>query len=348
MIRSRDAHPAQVQSPAQGKSDFTTQGSPAPDTAEAPGRGTGNASGDWATGAAGPDGHGVRNMHQADAVDSGFAALLRAPSSSTASDVDVSDWDTLFHAVLHRLRSLVGECTPLVGSGAPVSASKQRQAIAESVEALEQLHQSMANELGRRQSLELEVFDARTELAQARAELVGTRDGERRARYLALHDSLTSLPNRIFFVSQLDHALNLSAPQRRPLAIMYLDLDGFKHINDTHGHAAGDELLRVVAARLSRVVRTEDMISRLGGDEFACLLGGLNDTEQLRQLAGKLFEAVASPCKIGSLRLVVRPSIGIAVWPQDGVTSDALLRSADAAMYLAKRHATRHAFCEPA
>lgn len=174
--------------------------------------------------------------------------------------------------------------------------------------ALNQLHHSMANELGRRQHLELEVFDARTALAQAQAELVGTQAGERRARHLSLHDSLTSLPNRGYFIERLDHALALVAPQRRHLSVMYLDLDDFKPINDAHGHAAGDELLRIVAARLSRVMRADDMVRRLGGDEFGCLLGGLDDRAQLVQLAGKVFDAVSAPFKVGTLRLVVRPS----------------------------------------
>ena len=184
-----------------------------------------------------------------------------------------------------------------------------------------------------------------TALAQARAELVGTQAGERRARHLALHDSLTSLPNRGHFVERLENALALTAPQRRALGVMYLDLDDFKPINDAHGHAAGDELLRIVAARLSRVMRAEDMVSRLGGDEFGCLLSGLDDRAQLVQLAGKVFDAVSAPCKVGPLRLVVRPSIGIAMCPGDGDTSEVLLHNADAAMYQAKRLGLRHAFC---
>jgi len=281
-------------------------------------------------------------------VSSHTSALLQVPASRRATDVASCDWEDLFGAVKARLGAAADG---MAGPAAQPTSAGLRQAklvVGECITALDQLHYSMVNELGRRQNLELEVFDAKTELAQARAELVGTQEGERRARYLALHDSLTSLPNRGYFVERLEHALALAAPQRRPLSVMYLDLDGFKPINDAHGHAAGDELLRIVAARLSHAVRAEDMVSRLGGDEFGCLLSGLEGREQLAQLAGKVFDAVSAPCKVGALRLVVRASIGIAMWPGDGETPDALLHNADAAMYHAKRHNLRHAFCQKA
>ena len=278
-------------------------------------------------------------------MSSNASALPKVLAPGRATDVDSCDWDELFNAVKERLRAVSdGPASAPTQPGAAEFQHLQR-VVGECIVALDQLHHSMANELGRRQHLELEVFDANTALAQARAELVGTQAGERRARHLALHDSLTSLPNRGHFVERLENALALTAPQRRALSVMYLDLDDFKPINDAHGHAAGDELLRIVAARLSRVMRAEDMVSRLGGDEFGCLLSGLDDRAQLVQLAGKVFDAVSAPCKVGPLRLVVRPSIGIAICPGDGDTSDDLLHNADVAMYQAKRLGLRHAFC---
>ncbi|HJV96339.1 MAG TPA: GGDEF domain-containing protein [Albitalea sp.] len=202
---------------------------------------------------------------------------------------------------------------------------------------LDPLHSTLEHALGRAERLELELFDARTALAQLRAELVGTQAGERRARHSARHDPLTALPNGGYFRERLDHALACADAPNPTLAVLYLDLDGFKLINDTHGHAAGDELLRIVAARLTRAVRAEDMVSRLGGDEFACLLGGMPSRDQMSHLASKLFDAVLAPFQIGELRLSVRPSIGIAMCPTDGVTCDALLKNADTAMYCAKR-----------
>jgi diguanylate cyclase (GGDEF)-like protein len=129
--------------------------------------------------------------------------------------------------------------------------------------------------------------------------------------------------------------------------VLYLDLDGFKPINDLHGHDAGDELLRIVAARLARSIRAEDMVCRLGGDEFACLLSDPLNRERLGHLACKLFDAVSAPLQLGPLKLTVRPSIGIAVCPTDGATTDALLKCADAAMYRAKRHQSGYAFFDP-
>lgn len=209
---------------------------------------------------------------------------------------------------------------------------------------LEQLREGLLQEQARLQGLELQVFDTQVALAQARAELRGTQDGERQARHQALHDGLTQLPNRRFFLERLGHALAHREPGQAPLAILYLDLDQFKPINDRYGHPVGDELLRIVATRLNRVVRSEDMISRLGGDEFACLRASGSTRRQLEELAGKLFDAVAAPMKIGALRLSVQPSIGIALCPADGASVAELIRHADAAMYRAKREGSRHAF----
>ncbi len=204
-------------------------------------------------------------------------------------------------------------------------------------DSLMQMQIRLASERLRCQGLELE-------LLQAQADLLGLQASERHVRHLAMHDSLTTLPNRSFFAERLAKALSEALPQQRGFALLYLDLDDFKKVNDTHGHAVGDELLRVVAARLSRSVRADDVVSRLGGDEFACLLGDLPAREQLSHLACKVLDAVAAPCQIGPLRLHIRPSIGIAVCPSDGETADLLLAHADAAMYNAKRHRSGYAF----
>lgn len=161
-----------------------------------------------------------------------------------------------------------------------------------------------------------------------------------------MHDSLTLLPNRSNFLDQLERAIVRSDPANANLAVLYLDLDGFKAINDLHGHDVGDAFLRIVATRLSRVVRSEDMVSRLGGDEFACLRVGTGGCEPLRHLAEKLFDAVAAPLQVGTLQLTVQPSVGIAMYPADGNGAATLLKSADAAMYVAKRLRSRHAFCD--
>jgi diguanylate cyclase len=270
-------------------------------------------------------------------------AVGSVPGSS--SNVGIGDWEVLLGAVKTRLMLAVDEraARSPEHQGSDTSAWV-RSTVLECVGALDQLHTTLAHELERRQRLEMEVLDAQTTLAQTRAELLGTQAGERKARHLALHDGLTSLPNGRFFRERLDGLLSAPGPRRGALAVLYLDLDGFKTINDVHGHEAGDALLKIVAARLSRAVRAEDMVSRLGGDEFACLLEGRPSRMQLDRLAKKLFLAVSSPLQIDKLRLSVRPSIGIATCPSDGDTAEALLKHADAAMYRAKRRRSGHAF----
>ena len=263
---------------------------------------------------------------------------FRATSAPYAGDVSLRDWSELMSAVQYRLQATVGG-SPLSGPlpCGPEHALKVRNAVLDCVTALEQLHQTMQHELDRRHQLELDLFDARTALAQAHIELTGSQAGELRARHQARHDHLTRLPNRAFFHERVAAALIHSQSEARTLAILYIDLDGFKAVNDAHGHDAGDELLRIIAVRLSAAIRSEDMVCRLGGDEFACLLEGLMDRPQLERLALKLHLAVASPVKFGSLKLGVRASIGIAISPADGSTVESLLKHADAAMYHAKR-----------
>ena len=277
-----------------------------------------------------------------DVSDAGDGEVSLA---ALAPDIGVRDWDCLFSAVCERLRSTVGErfATEHEAQGHD-TAIRVRADVRECLEALDQLHASLTHERRRRQQLETKLLIAQTSLAQARAELADTEEGEMRARRLGLHDGLTALPNRSFFRWRLDHALSHTERERQTLAVLYLDLDGFKPINDVHGHDAGDELLRIVAARLTRAMRAEDMVSRMGGDEFACLRSGLQSRDQLTRLVGKLMNVVSAPLKFGSIKVTVRPSIGIAMSPGDGATAEALLKNADAAMYSAKRQRTGYAF----
>jgi diguanylate cyclase (GGDEF)-like protein len=205
--------------------------------------------------------------------------------------------------------------------------------VLECVSALDQLHTTLTHELDRRRQLESEVRDAKA--------------GERRARRMALHDTdLAAEPQLLSPVAgprtRPRHAATAAVRGAVP------DLDGFKAINDAHGHRTGDDVLRIVAMRLARAVRGEDVVNRLGGDEFACLLAELSSREQLSQLACKLLDAVSVPVSIGDLELSVRPSIGIATWPADETSPEALLDSADAAMYHAKREKSGGFFNERA
>jgi diguanylate cyclase len=190
----------------------------------------------------------------------------------------------------------------------------------------------------------LDIAALRALLIKTQEDLTAAQSRERRARYLAFHDDLTSLPNRRFFRERLGFALGHASVGIPSLAVLYLDLDGFKALNDLYGHDTGDALLSAVARRLSHSLRAEDLVSRLAGDEYACLISGVSSHERLQQLAATLFHAVAAPFKIGTLELMVRPSIGIAVYPGDGSTTDELMKAADSAMYSAKRQKSSYAF----
>ena len=207
-----------------------------------------------------------------------------------------------------------------------------------------ELRTTLKGEDNRNDQLRRENAFLRAMLAKAQEELTGAQKREKRSRYLALHDDLTTLPNRRFFLERLGDALGNQDSRPSDLAVIYLDLDGFKALNDVHGHAAGDALLSLIATRLAHALRAEDLVSRLGGDEYACLITGVSCRKRLQDIALTLFEAVTAPFQIGALALSVRPSIGVAMCPLDGTTVDALMHAADAAMYGAKRNRSSFAF----
>lgn len=271
-------------------------------------------------------------------------APTRVPVLDTGSGIAIGDWDDLLNSVKARLTRTVSEIPCGLAASSDPGVAQIRDAVLECVAALDQLQETVTVERARHEGLEIAVFEAQTSLAQVRAALIGTQQGERMARHEASHDSLTQLPNRGFLFERISQELARPDPRESMFAVMFLDLNGFKLVNDNHGHAAGDELLRIMAARLSRVVRAQDVVSRVGGDEFACLIGGVQDRVQLAHLADKMVQAIAAPCTIGRLQLVVHASIGIATCPVDGISADALLESADLAMYAAKRQCAGHAF----
>lgn len=165
------------------------------------------------------------------------------------------------------------------------------------------------------------------------------------ASHASLHDALTGLPNRALFNDRLEHGLAHAIRHDWPLAVMFLDLNQFKAINDALGHAVGDRVLQLVAQRLKEITRTDDTISRYGGDEFLYLLMEIGDREQLARIAQNIVSTIELPFEIEqTLCLHVRISLGIAIYPEDGTTARALIKNADDAMYSAKQSGLSFAF----
>lgn len=167
-------------------------------------------------------------------------------------------------------------------------------------------------------------------------------------RHAALHDALTGLPNRSLFNDRLEHGLAQAARHGWTLAVMFVDLDDFKIINDTHGHDVGDSVLRIIAARLMENTRSDDTVSRLGGDEFLYLLMEVRDEKDVTLIAEKIIKSIQTPCNVNkpgfTINPIIKASIGIAVFPRNGTTAEMLIKSADEAMYQAKRTKSGYAF----
>ncbi len=161
------------------------------------------------------------------------------------------------------------------------------------------------------------------------------KENEARLAHRASHDELTGLPNRGVLEDRMVLALNRQRRERKPLSILYLDLDGFKRVNDTHGHDAGDVLLVSIAKRLTALVRPTDVVSRLGGDEFVILCEGM-DERGATQLAKRIVDVVPEPIEVDGKGLAVTPSVGIALSRDPGIRPGELLAHADMAMYFAK------------
>ena len=159
---------------------------------------------------------------------------------------------------------------------------------------------------------------------------------EEQVRYLAHHDLLTGLPNRGVAERRLREAMQQSTRTGQPVAVLFIDLDRFKTINDSLGHQTGDALLKLVAQRLRESIRDADVVSRFGGDEFVVLLNGVTGSGEALQIAQRLLAALRAPCLIETLELNVSCSIGIAMFPDDAADMDELMRHADTAMYQAK------------
>ena len=170
-----------------------------------------------------------------------------------------------------------------------------------------------------------------------------------RIDYLAHHDALTGLPNRTAFIERAEALLPAALAERRTLALLFIDLDHFKRVNDSLGHLAGDALLQTVARRITGCLRGGDLVSRFGGDEFLVLLQGDTPPQAVQDVADKLLAAIGAPVLLEGASISVTPSVGVALFPRDGATPDELIKHADTAMYRAKaRGRATSCFFQPA
>ncbi|HMG56911.1 MAG TPA: GGDEF domain-containing protein [Kofleriaceae bacterium] len=203
--------------------------------------------------------------------------------------------------------------------------------VQEAAEELVAVNDALALEIDERHRLE-------DRLSESTAALSASRTRERKSRHSALHDAITGLPNLTLFDDRLDHGLAQAQRHRRRLAVMFIDLDDFKRVNDVHGHKTGDDVLRMIAHRLQAAVRTGDTVSRRSGDEFLLLMLEAKDESGVAAFAARIMQNIAETCEIRGVTLTVRASIGIALYPDAGRSAQELLTNADAAMYTAKQH----------
>lgn len=215
--------------------------------------------------------------------------------------------------------------------------------VAQAAQDLSQVNAALSSEVAERASIESELVDAKSDLADAKLDLVEARDSlsesqanEQEALHMALHDALTALPNRALFDQSLEHGLIQSRRHGWGLAVLFIDVDNFKDINDTYGHVVGDEVLLMIADRLRSLVRAEDMVSRWGGDEYVCLLLEVGHEADVIRLARTMIDRIAEEFEPSGAILSVGCSIGIALYPEDGESAEVLLKNADEAMYRAK------------
>jgi diguanylate cyclase (GGDEF)-like protein len=244
--------------------------------------------------------------------------------------------------------------------GAPISASEFRtfnrcldDAIAGAVSEYSQRKDSQTTSLDTTtttrgiedlQQLETELTESKIALADATAALSTAQQHTREAQVRALHDSLTGLPNRELFDDRLTHAIALADRHDWTLAVMFLDLDRFKNLNDEHGHTAGDAALKTIAQRLLQYVRDEDTVCRNGGDEFLYLLMNPRGRKNIELIASSVLLTIAQPVPIADRELTIKASIGVSIYPEHGASCEQLIAKADAAMYKAKQRSRGVAF----
>jgi len=208
--------------------------------------------------------------------------------------------------------------------------------VAGAADDLHQVNIELAKEVDERVVIESELADTKTDLAEVRDDLSKSQAKEEETRKFTLRDALTGLPNRVSFEQHFDRGLSQAKRHGWGLAVLFIDVDKFKSINDSYGHGLGDKVLLMMANRLQSFIRDEDTISRWGGDEFVCLLLEVKQEADVTRLAEKMVNRIAAACEFDGIVLSISASIGIAIYPADGETADILFKNADTAMFKAK------------
>ncbi|OSM05132.1 hypothetical protein MAIT1_03283 [Magnetofaba australis IT-1] len=176
------------------------------------------------------------------------------------------------------------------------------------------------------------------------SDITSRKMAEDRLKHQAHHDPLTGLPNRLLFEDRLHQAIASAQRYGSEIALLYIDLDKFKPVNDTYGHEAGDMALRTVSKRLTSLLRASDTAARIGGDEFVALLPELHDTESVKHVARKILQSLAEPVDLGVAQAKMGASIGISFFPRHGENYESLMSAADTAMYAVKQSG-RNDYC---
>jgi len=219
--------------------------------------------------------------------------------------------------------------------------------VQECADDLHQVTETLAKGVEDLRRVEIALARSRKALAQTQSSLADSQEEEKRSRLAAMHDAATGLPNRSLFDDRMTQAIALAERNHWTLAVMFFDLDRFKRINDEHGHAAGDFVLKEVASRLLQQLREEDTVCRNGGDEFLYLLVNPQGQENVERIARKILTNIIRPMSFNGLDLIVGVSIGIALFPESAATGAELIARADAAMYTAKKDGTGYALWGP-
>jgi len=219
--------------------------------------------------------------------------------------------------------------------------------VQECADDLRQVTETLAKGVEDLRRVEIALARSRKALAQTQSSLADSQEEEKRSRLAAMHDAATGLPNRSLFDDRMTQAIALAERNHWTLAVMFFDLDRFKRINDEHGHAAGDFVLKEVASRLLQQLREEDTVCRNGGDEFLYLLVNPQGQENVERIARKILTNIIRPMSFNGLDLIVGVSIGIALFPESAATGAELIARADAAMYSAKKDGTGYALWGP-